>query len=70
MAQLRGEYDGDPGPRYERACREAHKLLKKAADAWAGGDPEDPPTEEVLQEILDLFIRRRLLRLPFGGGPA
>jgi hypothetical protein len=64
MAQFRGVYSDDPGPTYERAIREAHKLLKKAADRWATGHPEEPVTQEVLAQILELFRKRRFFRLP------
>jgi len=69
MAQYRPVYASDPGPRYERATQSAYEILKRAADEWAKGDPEDPPTEAVLREILDVFVEEKFLRRPFGAGP-
>jgi hypothetical protein len=69
MAQYRPVFSTDPGPRYERALEAAHGILKKAADDWSEGNPEDPPTEEVLRKLLDVFIKAKFLRLPFGAGP-
>lgn len=69
MAQVRGVYANDPGPRYERALQDAHRLLRRAADEWAKGDPELPATEEVLTQILEVFMKAKFLRLPFGAGP-
>jgi len=43
----------------------AHELLKKSADSWAEGDPEDPPTEEVLKQILKIFEEPRFLKRPW-----
>ena len=69
MAQYRGVYSTDPGPRYERAFEAAHAILRKAADEWSEGNPEDPPTEEILGQVLDIFIKSKFLRRPFGAGP-
>jgi hypothetical protein len=51
---------------YERCVQEAHRQLIEAADEWAAGNPEDPPTQEVLRSILDLFAKHGFLKPPFG----
>ena len=45
---------------------EALKVLAKAADEWSKGNPEEPPTRDVLNEIVDVFCEHRLVKLPFG----
>jgi hypothetical protein len=68
MAQARGRYTTDPGPRFDRCKEEATRLLAGAADAWAAGDPADPDPAEVLEKLLDVFARERFLRRPYGSG--
>ena len=69
MAQARGISVADEGPRYKRCVERAHRLLMKAADEWAKGNSEQPPTIDVLNEIIDVFARQKLLIRPFGRGP-
>jgi hypothetical protein len=69
MAQFRPVYANDPGPRFEQCMDEAQALMRRAADEWAHGDPENPPTERVLAEILQVFARDKFLKRPFGAGP-
>ncbi len=64
MAQYRGKLTTDPGPRFEQSIRDALEILRKSADSWAKGDPEDPPTEEVLRQVLRVFERQRFLQRP------
>jgi hypothetical protein len=65
MAQCRSTLSSDPGPRYERCKDEALIILRKAADDWALGDPEQPPTSEVLKQILLIFEKQKFLHRPF-----
>jgi hypothetical protein len=44
---------------------EAHAILRKAADEWALGHPEQPPTKEVLEQIIRVFEHERFLRRGF-----
>jgi hypothetical protein len=64
MAQFRAIHWYDHGPRYDHTVSQSHKLLKKAADRWATGHPEQPATEEVLAQMLELFRKRQFLHLP------
>jgi len=59
-----GGSPSDPSSRFVDCFEEAHKLLKEAADQWALGDPENPPTPELLASLLDVFERERFLRRP------
>jgi hypothetical protein len=52
------------------ALEEAHRALHRAALEWALGNPEDPPTEDVLRQVLARFIHTRVLRPPFGARPS
>ena len=64
MAQAKPTLSSDPGPRFQ-ACRDAAlELLRKAADEWAEGHPEEPPTERVLTNILRIFEKEKFLRRP------
>lgn len=65
MAQYRPIISTDPGPRYERCVDEALNILRKAADEWALGSPEQPPTPEILTQILHVFEKEKFLRRPF-----
>jgi len=65
MAQVRPLYSNDPGPRFKRCCDQAHDLLRKAADQWALGHPEQPPTREILEQILRIFEHEHFLRRGF-----
>ena len=56
----------DPGPRFERCVEEAQAVLRKAADEWALGHPEQPPTKEVLEQIVRMFEREKFLRRGVG----
>jgi hypothetical protein len=69
MAQARGRYTSDPGPRFDRCKDDALRLLTRAADLWAEGDPSDPEPSTVLGQLLDLFAREHFLRRPYGSGP-
>ncbi|MBI4600585.1 MAG: hypothetical protein HY721_01355 [Planctomycetes bacterium] len=63
MAQVTSHpLDSDPGPRFDRCVDRAHALLRKAADQWGLGDPEQPPTGDVLEAILRVFEKERFLR--------
>lgn len=62
MAQVRPVLSTDPAPRYERCVDEALVVLRKAADEWALGSPEQPPAPEVLKQILGIFVKEKFLR--------
>ena len=68
MAQFQALYSSDPGPRFDRCRDQAHELLRKAADQWALGHPEEPPTHEVLEQILQVFEHEHFLRRGFNKG--
>jgi hypothetical protein len=61
MAQVRALYSSDPGPRFQQCVDEAQAVLRAAADRWALGQPEDPPTTEVLEAILFIFEHQHFL---------
>jgi hypothetical protein len=65
MAQVRPILTTDPDPRFEQCRESAVRLLRKAADEWAKGDPEKPPPVEVLEAILKIFEDERFLRRPW-----
>lgn len=65
MAQSKSRLATEAGPQFEEAQREALVALRRAADAWAKGDPEDPPSVDVLDRILEPFFDRQFLRRPF-----
>jgi hypothetical protein len=65
MAQAKPRLTSDPGPRFERCQAEALQILKRAADEWAEGHPEQPATEDILRDILRVFEREKFLRRPF-----
>jgi len=69
MAQIRPNLTTDPGPRFDRCMEDARRLLRTAADNWAQGNPEEPPTEEVLNKIVDVFANEKFLKRPYGIGP-
>jgi hypothetical protein len=56
----------DPGSRFQRCVDEAHAILLRAADEWALGHPEQPPTREVLERILRTFEHEHFLRRGLG----
>ena len=60
MAQVLG--GSDYPARYQRCVDEALHVLRKAADQWALGHPEQPPTPEVLEQIIRVFERGRFLQ--------
>jgi hypothetical protein len=67
MAQVSGfDHHRFDVSRFEESVLDAHRLLIKAADQWAEGHAEEPPTIEVLNSILYLFESRKFLRLPYG----
>jgi hypothetical protein len=65
MAQVRPKLTTDPGPRFEACQQSAARLLRKAADEWVKGDPENPPPEKILEAILKIFEGERYLRRPW-----
>jgi hypothetical protein len=65
MAQVKPRLSSDPGPRFEAATAAALELLRRAADEWAEGSPEEPSTEDVLSQILRIFEKEKFLRRPF-----
>lgn len=65
MAQAQPNLVSDPGPRFERCVEEARALLRKAADEWALGHPEQPPTKDVLEQIIRVFEHERFLHRGF-----
>ena len=68
MAQARGRYTSDPGPRFDRCKEDAMRLLARAAGEWAEGDPSHPDPADVLERLLDVFANQRFLRRPYGSG--
>jgi hypothetical protein len=56
----------DPGARFERCVDESLAILRKAADEWALGHPEQPPSSEVLEQIIRVFEREHFLRRGLG----
>jgi hypothetical protein len=48
---------------------EAKRQLQRAADDWAKGHPEKPSTKDVLDQILEIFIKENFLKRPYGKGP-
>ena len=65
MAQSLPLYSTDPGPRFQRCVEQAHAILRKAADEWALGHPEQPPTKQVLEEVLRIFEHEHFLKRGF-----
>ncbi len=51
---------------FEACVDDSHRLLIKAADTWAEGNPEEPATEQVLNAILEKFEAAHFLRRPYG----
>lgn len=37
------------------------KILKDASDEWSKGNPEEPTTEQVLGEIINVFQKAKLM---------
>lgn len=67
MAQVTSHaMPSDPGPRFERCVDESMAVLRKAADEWALGNPEQPPTKEVLEKIICIFEHEHFLRRGLG----
>jgi hypothetical protein len=64
MAQAKPILSSDPGPRFQAATAAALDVLQRAADEWAEGHPEQPPTAEVLKQILRIFEKEHFLRRP------
>jgi hypothetical protein len=54
----------DPSQRFVTCFEDALKMLRSAADQWAKGDPEKPPTAEILSGLLDVFGKDGFLRRP------
>jgi hypothetical protein len=69
MAQARGRYISDPGPRFDEAKEQAVKSLVRAANEWAEGNPLMPDPAVVLEEIIDVFAKAKFIRRPYGSGP-
>lgn len=65
MAQGGYRLTTDSGPRFEQCLVDAGAVLRSASKEWAKGDPEDPPTEEVLKRILRPFEKAKFLRRPW-----
>jgi hypothetical protein len=59
-----GGLTSDPSYRFVVCFEDAHKILRRAADLWALGDPEKPPTAEILSQVLDIFEKVKFLRRP------
>ena len=69
MAQVTGgDHHRYRAVNFDECLDDARRLLMKAADEWSKGDPEQPPTAEVLDAILDVFAKRRFLDRPYGAG--
>ena len=67
MAQVTSyRFVNDPGPRFERCCAEALGILQKAADEWALGHPEQPPSKAILERIIRVFEREKFLKRGIG----
>ena len=64
MAQIGTPAGRDPD-KFHDCFQLAQALLRRSADLWAHGDPEDPPTEEVLKKILKIFEDQRFVRRPW-----
>jgi hypothetical protein len=59
-----GGLTSDPSYRFVTCFDNALKILRAAADQWAKGDPEKPPTPEMLSDLLDVFEKAGFLRRP------
>jgi hypothetical protein len=67
MAQIgSAAWDSDPGPRFERCVDASLVILREAADQWALGNPEQPPTREVLEQIIRIFEHEHFLKRGLG----
>ena len=66
MAQAQPNLDGDPGSRFERCVDQAHSILREAADQWALGHPEQPPSRDVLEQIIRVFEHEHFLKRGLG----
>lgn len=67
MAQIGSAAMGsDPGPRFQSCVEASLAILRKAADEWALGNPEQPPTKEVLEQIIRIFEHEHFLKRGFG----
>ena len=54
--------------KFARCLDNARALLRDAADVWALGDPEEPPTLDVLLTILQAFAKEGFLFFPTEAG--
>jgi hypothetical protein len=50
--------------KFNQCLEEARALLRDAADVWALGDAENPPTLDVLLNILQAFAKEGFLFFP------
>ena len=67
MAQIgSAAMDSDPGARFERCVDTSLVILRKAADEWALGNPEQPPIKEVLERIVRTFEQEHFLKRGLG----
>jgi hypothetical protein len=67
MAQVTSAaMSSDPGARFERCVDESLAILRKAADEWALGNPEQPSTKEVLEQIIRTFEHEHFLKRGLG----
>ena len=61
-----GGLTSDPHHRFVTCFEDALKVLRAAADQWAKGDPERPPTAAMLSDLLNVFEKEGFLRRPIG----
>jgi len=67
MAQVTGfNFHKYEAQKFGEAVEVAHRILMRAADEWARGNPEQPPTRELLSEIIRVFEEARFLKRPYG----
>lgn len=53
--------------RFDQCVEDAQKILIRAADEWCKGDPELPSTQQILNELLEVFVMQGFLKKPYGG---
>jgi hypothetical protein len=66
MVQARPRLKSDLWPRFQQCKEGAARLLDRAAIQWCKGDPSNPTVEDVLKDVLTVFINEHFLKPPGG----